>query len=149
MLPVIGGFCAILLGLLVALVSMFWWAATWFFGPAFFIWPLIQWIIVNLIFGVGLLYGYVVSKHGDLDKGFIIVLICSIILFFGNWAGQLGGLLGIIGAILIWMEKDNLRRAQQAYAPPPPGAAPPPGGPPAPPPTGPPAPPPGQQPPPY
>lgn len=134
MLPVIGGFCALLLGFIVMLLDVFYFFSFWFGLP---LWPVVQFFVVNLIFGVGLLYGYVVTKRGDLDTGMLIVLVCSIILLFGNGGGVLGGILGIIGAILIYLEKDRIVRAQYAYgpgAPPQPQPMPPPPGGPVPPP---------------
>lgn len=113
MLPVIGGFCAIILGFVVMLLNILWWSSFWIFP----LWPVVQYVLVNIIFGIGLFYGYVITKRNNLDTGLLIVIVCSVILLFGNGGGVFGGILGILGGVLIYLEKE--RRTQYGPGAPP------------------------------
>jgi hypothetical protein len=98
-LIVLGGICAIGLGVL------------------FFIFDIIDLprnfvvhigkFIVSLVFGFLLLWVYTQIRQNP-QTSYILGFVFSIILFFGNLGGILGGILGIIGSLLLLLRTERI-----------------------------------------
>ena len=96
---IVGGFCAIGLGFLVFLVSLA--------NPrGNFILNIAQ-LLVCLIFGFMLLWNYTQVKKAP-RTAFVLGLVFGIILWFGGYGGVIGGLLGVIGAIILLIQTERL-----------------------------------------
>ena len=86
--------------------------------------------VLGLIWGIIALYGAIMMNSSDKSKvrtGAILVLVFSIISFFGALAGfYIGFILGLIGAILglIWKPSATAEKPQPTATPPTPPVAP-------------------------
>ena len=76
-----------------------------------------------VVFAIGLLYAYVTAKRGNWYKAMWIGAICGFFLLFLGIGGFFGGLCGLGGAALIYLDpnlRDLGRPGYQYQAPPPP-----------------------------
>jgi len=139
-----GGFVAIGLGFLVMLVELVWTPFGFYYYE-----NLVSRIIctmlrfaADIVLGIGLLYCYVLAKKGNWYRAMWMSFVIGVLLLiFGNGGGALGGIFGLIGGVLIFIDP-NLRHLGEpgyvaptlvatpypppAYGPPPPPQAPPP-----------------------
>jgi hypothetical protein len=134
---VVGGFCSIGLGFIFLIIGIVWATAAWgayahFFGAgaAFGIALMCTLLtfLVDLILGIGLLYSYVTAKRGDWNKAMWMAIIIGIILIIlGSYGGKIGGIIGLIGGVMIFIDPHLRGMGQAPPPPPPPPPAPPPG----------------------
>jgi ribosomal protein L40E len=95
LLIVLGGGLAILLGIVFGIVEV----ALNFTSPSWLGSALLH-IIINIVIGIFLIVSFVFCKK-DKFLGSVIAALFSIILIAGGWiAGIIGGVIGLIGAIL-------------------------------------------------
>ena len=64
-------------------------------------------LIICIVFGFLLLWVYTQIKHNPRTSS-ILGIIISIILFFGNVGGIIGGILGLIGSIILFLKTERL-----------------------------------------
>ena len=98
-----GGFIAIGVGFLVMIVNLIWVNFGWYGGIVSHIICSILAFVADIVFGIGLLYCYVLAKKGNWYRAMWICFIDAIfLLIFGNLGGQIGALIGILGGVLIF-----------------------------------------------
>lgn len=96
---VLGGFCAIGLGILVFLLNIV--------GmPKKFVLHIVQ-LLICLIFGFLLLWTYTQVRRAP-KTAYVLGFVFGIILLFSNWGGVIGGVLGLIGALILFLKTENL-----------------------------------------
>lgn len=96
---VLGGFCAIGLGILAFLLSII--------GmPKNFIVHIVQ-LLICLIFGFLLLWTYTQVRRAP-KMAYVLGFVFGIILLFSNWGGFIGGVLGILGALILFLKTEQL-----------------------------------------
>jgi|GEM_PF-6170107 len=125
---VAGGFFAIGIGFLFFLVDMFWRIPYFYYFGGFLavIFAVLS-FVADIILGIGLLYCYVLAKKGNWYRAMWLGFVIGILLIIlGNNGGKFGGVIGIIGAILIFLDP-NIRHLgdPNAVTPPPPQPVPP------------------------
>ena len=125
---VVGGFCSIGLGFIFMIIGILWAAAAWgaysfFLGGGAALGLVIVCTVItfliDLILGIGLLYSYVTAKRGNWDKAMWMAIVVGIILLIlGSYGGKIGGIIGLIGGVLIFIDP-HLRGTGQTPPPPP------------------------------
>ena len=98
-LIVLGGFCAICLGILVFIFDILG-------NPGKFLQHIAQ-LLICLIFGFLLLWTYTQVRRAP-KTAYVLGFVFSIILFFSNLGGVIGGVLGIIGALILFLKTEQL-----------------------------------------
>ncbi len=96
---VVGGFCAMGLGILVFLFKIV-------DTPKGFLGHIIQ-LVICLVFGFMLLWTYTQVRRTP-KTAYVLGFVFSIILFFGNEGGFIGGVLGFIGALMLFLKTERL-----------------------------------------
>jgi hypothetical protein len=98
-LIVVGGICAIGLGVLIFIFNLI-------DLPRNLAVHIGQ-LIVCLVFGFMLLWVFTQIRKNP-QTSYILGIVFSIILFFGNLGGIIGGILGIIGSLLLLLKTERL-----------------------------------------
>ncbi len=98
-LIVLGGFCAIGLGILVFIFDILG-------NPGKSLQHIVQ-LLICLIFGFLLLWTYTQVRRAP-KTAYVLGFVFGIILLFGNLGGVIGGVLGLIGAIILFLKTEQL-----------------------------------------
>ena len=98
-LIVVGGLVAIGLGVLVFILNIL-------DLPRNFAVHLGQ-LIVSMVFGFLLLWIYTQIKQNP-QTSYILGIVFSIVLFFGNLGGVIGGVMGLIGSLILLLKTERL-----------------------------------------
>jgi hypothetical protein len=120
---VAGGFIAIGIGFLSLIVELVWRTSFLTYYGTFMAQVIcaVLSFVADLVLGIGLLYCYVTAKRGNWYRamwlGFVIGIL---LLIFGNGGGRFGGIVGIIGAILIFIDPNIRHLGDPNFVRPPP-----------------------------
>ena len=120
---VAGGFIALGIGFLSFIVELVW-SSTYAFYYGTFADHVVCAVLAffaDIVLGIGLLYCFVSAKSGNWYRAMWLGFIISIfLLVFGNGGGKLGGIFGIIGAFLIFLDPNIRHLGDPNFVPPPP-----------------------------
>ena len=113
-----GGFFAIGVGFLVLIANLLGINVGWYHGIVSQIICSLLNFVADIVFGIGLLYCYVLAKRGNWYRAMWLCFIDAVLLLiFGNLGGQIGALIGLIGAVLIFLDENLRHLGQPGYAP--------------------------------
>jgi hypothetical protein len=96
---VVGGFGAMGLGILVFLINIV-------SVPRAFVIHVVQ-LIISVVFGFLLLWTYTQVRRAP-KTAYVLGFVFGIILLFGNIGSVIGGILGIIGALILFLKTEQL-----------------------------------------